>query len=94
MFGFAAERLMQLKTEVACGAAPGERTAGRTNQRNGYRERDWETRAGTVELRILLSVLSRASAYGGESSDGRQARQRGQALTSQSFNLLLPFSGQ
>ena len=33
MIGFAAERLMQLETEVACGAAPGERSAGRTNQR-------------------------------------------------------------
>ena len=52
MIGFAAERLMQLETEAVCGAAPGERNAGRTNQRNGYRERDWETRAGTVELRI------------------------------------------
>ena len=52
MMGFAAERLMQLETEAACGAATGERSAGRTNQRNGYRERDWETRAGTVELRI------------------------------------------
>src|SRR3978361_2400436 len=52
MIGFAAERLMQLETEAACGAAPGERNAARTNQRNGYRERDWETRAGTVELRI------------------------------------------
>ena len=52
MIGFAAERLMQLETEAACGAALGERSTGRTNQRNGYRERDWETRAGTVELRI------------------------------------------
>ncbi len=52
MIGFAAERLMQLETEAVCGAAPGERSAGRINQRNGYRERDWETRAGTVELRI------------------------------------------
>jgi transposase-like protein len=52
MIGFAAERLMQLETEGLCGAAPGERTADRRNHRNGYRERDWETRAGTVELRI------------------------------------------
>jgi putative transposase len=52
MIGFAAERLMQLETEGLCGAAPGERTAERRNQRNGYRDRDWETRAGTVELRI------------------------------------------
>src|SRR6202020_2386262 len=52
MIGFAAERLMALETEALCGAAPGERSAGRINQRNGYRDRDWQTRAGTVELRI------------------------------------------
>jgi transposase-like protein len=43
---------MQLDTEGLCNAAPGERSAERRNQRNGYRDRDWETRAGTVELRI------------------------------------------
>ena len=52
MIGFAAERLMALETEELCGAAPGERSAERRNQRNGYRDRDWQTRAGTVELRI------------------------------------------
>ena len=52
MIGFAAERLMQLETDTLCCAGPGERTPDRTNQRNGYRDRDWQTRAGTVELRI------------------------------------------
>ena len=43
---------MELESEPLCGAGHGERSAGRRNQRNGYRERDWKTRAGTVELRI------------------------------------------
>src|SRR2546423_5500423 len=52
MIGFAAERLMELEVGAATGAAYGEKNPLRTAQRNGYRERDWETRAGTVELRI------------------------------------------
>lgn len=52
MIGFAANRLMELETDCLCGAAHGERTETRRNHRNGYRDRDWETRAGTVELRI------------------------------------------
>jgi transposase-like protein len=52
MIGFAAQRLMELESEALCGAGRGERSAERRNQRNGYRDRDWETRAGTVELRI------------------------------------------
>ena len=52
MIGFTAQRLMALEVESLTGAGPGERSPDRINQRNGYRERDWETRAGTVELRI------------------------------------------
>ena len=52
MISFAAERLMELEVEGMTGAALGERSPERLVQRNGYRERDWQTRAGTVELRI------------------------------------------
>ncbi len=53
MIGFSAQRLMELEVENLTGAPHGARAPGeRLTQRNGYRERDWETRCGTVELRI------------------------------------------
>jgi transposase-like protein len=52
MIGFTAQRLMELEVEDKTGAGYGEKSAERLVQRNGYRDRLWETRAGTVELRI------------------------------------------
>jgi transposase-like protein len=43
---------MELEVEGLTGAGYGEKSPERFVQRNGYRDRDWETRAGTVELRI------------------------------------------
>src|SRR5512134_3390701 len=52
MIGFAAHRLMELEVQGLTGAGWGEKAAERLVRRNGYRDRSWETRAGTVELRI------------------------------------------
>jgi putative transposase len=52
MIGFAAEKLMALEVGTKTGAGYGEKNDFRLAQRKGYRDRDWETRAGTVELRI------------------------------------------
>jgi len=43
---------MELEVGAATGAAYGEKDPSRLAQRIGYRDRDWETRAGTVELRF------------------------------------------
>src|ERR1044071_4282888 len=52
MIGFTAQRLMELEVEGLTGATYGAKSPERLAQRNGYRDRTWETRAGTVELRI------------------------------------------
>jgi putative transposase len=47
-----AQRMMDADVEVACNAGYGEVTPDRVNSRNGYRRREWDTRAGTIELAI------------------------------------------
>ncbi len=49
---FSLQRLMEMDVETKCKAGYGERSDERMNSRNGYRDRTWETRAGTVDLRI------------------------------------------
>ena len=43
---------MGAEADALCGAAYGERSPERVNIRNGYRERSWDTRVGTIELEI------------------------------------------
>jgi len=52
MIGFACRRLTELEVEARTGAGYGEKSGDRLVQGNGYRDRVWETRAGTVELKI------------------------------------------
>jgi putative transposase len=52
MLGFAAGRLMEAEVQARTGAAHGERDPARLVQRNGYRARAWDTRAGRIELEI------------------------------------------
>jgi putative transposase len=47
-----AQRMMDAEVEGLCGAAYGEVSPERVNSRNGYRRREWDTRAGTTELAI------------------------------------------
>jgi transposase-like protein len=42
------QALMSAEADAICGAPYGERT----NRRNGYREREWDSQAGTIELQI------------------------------------------
>jgi transposase-like protein len=47
-----AEALMELEVAAKLGADPHERTPERLGYRNGHRQRDWDTRAGSIELAI------------------------------------------
>ena len=52
MLAFAADRIMEAEVETRTGAAKGTRSPLREVQRNGYRMRDWDTRAGRIPLEI------------------------------------------
>ena len=47
-----AEVLMDAEVDAVCGAPHGTRHPERVNRRNGYRERSWDTRSGTIELAL------------------------------------------
>jgi len=47
-----AEALMGADADAVCGAAYGEVSPDRVNRRNGYRERRWDTRVGSIDLGI------------------------------------------
>src|SRR5690348_14468477 len=46
------QRLMELEVEEQLGAGRYERTPERTGQRNGYRDRQWDTRVGSITLSV------------------------------------------
>ncbi len=83
MIGFAAQRLMELEVAGLAGAGYGEKSAGRLAQRNGCRDRDWETRAGTVELRI--PKLRRGSYFPGFLEPRRMAEKALTAVVQEAY---------
>jgi hypothetical protein len=72
-----AQRMMDADVEVACNAGYGEVTPDRVNSRNGCRRREWDTRAGTIELAI--PKLRQGSCFPGFLEHRRRA---GRALAS------------
>ena len=83
MIGFTAQRLMELEVESLTGAPRGARAPDRLTHRNGYRERDWETRAGTVELHI--PKLRRGSYFPGFLEPRRMAEKALTAVIQEAY---------
>jgi putative transposase len=74
MVQFMAQRLMELDVDARCGAGYDEKSAEQINSRNGYRERTWDTRAGSVELKI---PKLRQGSYFPESLEPRRTAEKG-----------------
>ncbi|MDQ3028367.1 MAG: IS256 family transposase [Pseudomonadota bacterium] len=83
MVGFVAQRMMDLDVEGICGAEHGERSADRSNWRNGYRDRAWETRSGTVPLKI--PKLRRGSYFPGFLEPRRTAEKALTAVVQEAY---------
>lgn len=83
MIGFASKRLMELEVGALTGAEYGEKNPERLVQRNGYRERDWQTRAGTVELQI--PKLRRGSYFPGFLEPRRMAEKALTAVIQEAY---------
>ena len=72
MIRHVAQRMMDMEVESLCAAGYGERSPERVNSRNGYRERQWDTRSGTIAAdpqaaqRQLLPRFSGTAPHGGE----------------------------
>jgi putative transposase len=85
MLGFVADRLMALDVDQLCGAGAYERRAERVNQRNGYRERRWKTRAGTVDVQI---PKLRKRSYFPEFLEPRRASEKAMTAVTQEAYML------
>ncbi len=61
MVSYVTQRLMDFEVENLCGAGFNQRSDERSNHRNGYRQRRWETRAGAIDLKIPKLRKGRSS---------------------------------
>ena len=78
MIAFMAQRLMEADIEGLCGATHGERREERSNYRDGYHDRRWDTRAGSIPLKI--PKLRQASYFPGFLAPRRAAERASVAV--------------
>ncbi|MDH6287746.1 transposase-like protein [Rhodococcus opacus] len=62
------DALMGAEADALCGAGHGERSEGRSNSRNGHRHRDFDTRAGTLD--VAIPKLRSGSYFPDSENDG------------------------